>query len=85
LFISSILYRREMSLYSIFNPLAEFGEWVAGRKVPIPKKETALRFGILGAANIKYVLDSTRIHNTLMQSETVVLWRSSSQRALTLK
>jgi hypothetical protein len=57
---------KKMSLYSIFNPLAEFGEWVAGRKVPIPKKETALRFGILGAAGIKYVLYSIRVHKTLM-------------------
>jgi hypothetical protein len=55
-----------MSLFSLFDPLVEFGEWVGGRKVPKPKKETALRFGILGAAGIKYVPHSTRVHKTLM-------------------
>jgi hypothetical protein len=74
-----------MSLYSILNPLTEFGQWMAGRNGPIPKKETALRFGILGAAGIKYVLHSARVNKMLTESGIVVLWRLSSQRALTLK
>jgi hypothetical protein len=57
---------KKMSLFSLFDPLVEFGEWVGGRKVPKPKKETALRFGVLGAAGIKYVLRFTRVHKTLM-------------------
>ena len=40
-----------MGLVDLLNLIAEFGEWAAGRK-PVAKKEDALRFGILGAANI---------------------------------
>jgi len=40
-----------MPLFDWVNYLTEFGEWAAGRK-PVIKREDALRFGILGAANI---------------------------------
>ncbi|KAF1834472.1 oxidoreductase domain-containing protein [Decorospora gaudefroyi] len=40
-----------MGIVQWMNSIAEFGEWAAGRK-PVTKKEDALRFGILGAANI---------------------------------
>ncbi|KAL6712395.1 hypothetical protein ACN47E_000272 [Coniothyrium glycines] len=40
-----------MPVYDYMNPLNEWIEWFAGRK-PVSKKDGALRFGILGAANI---------------------------------
>lgn len=43
------------SPYDWMNGLGEWAEWLASRP-NVAKKDDALRFGILGAANIAYVL-----------------------------
>ncbi|KAJ4374168.1 hypothetical protein N0V83_002909 [Neocucurbitaria cava] len=40
-----------MSRLDLFNYICDFAEWVSGRQA-VTKKDGALRFGILGAANI---------------------------------
>lgn len=44
-----------MGFYDFINWMGDIGEWAAGRK-DVVKKDGVLRFGILGAANIAYVL-----------------------------
>jgi hypothetical protein len=74
-----------MGLYDVFNALGEFGEWAAGRKVQISKKDGALRFGILGAANIGYEIRVPRLKPMLTQSHFAVCKLLSPQRAHTLE
>jgi hypothetical protein len=42
----------------LLNTMGEWSEWLARRPL-VPKKDGALRFGILGAANIGSVLQVT--------------------------
>jgi hypothetical protein len=47
-----------VTIMQLLNTMGEWSEWLARRPL-VPKKDGALRFGILGAANIGLVFSGT--------------------------
>jgi hypothetical protein len=51
------IFNMMMTAMELLNAMGEWGEWLA-RRPNVPKKDGALRFGILGAANIGLVFSN---------------------------